>query len=227
MSPDGPPAAAASPTASTSGGPRSSGLALGPADEVVAEARVPTPRGRARSPAARSPGPWPQVVVDLDPRHGRQRYLDGTGGRRAHRGWWTARAACASPPTCPRPREWTGPSSIGARLPGRTGPDRERRQLRRAGRAPAGRGPGLPRRRDGDAGDRHRGRHRRRRPGPGRRGRLRRRDRPHGRRPGRAAVPVRAPGLLGALRLGRRTRRPGPGGGAGGAAGGGRAPGRG
>ena len=79
---------------------------------------------------------------------------------------------------------------IGDQLPGRTAADRERRQLRRAGRAPARRRPGLRPRRHGHAGDRHRRRHRDRRARPGRRGGLRRRDRPHGGRPGR---PARAP----------------------------------
>ncbi len=59
----------------------------------------------------------------------------------------------------------------------------------------------------------HRGRHRRRRErGAGGVG-VRRGDRPHGGRPHGTAVPVRQAGLLGALRLGQRSRTPGPGGG--------------
>ena len=45
---------------------------------------------------------------------------------------------------------------IGDELPGPRGADRERRQLRRAGRAPAGGRPRVRRRRDGDPGDGHR-----------------------------------------------------------------------
>ncbi len=82
--------------------------------------------------------------------------------------------------------DWTSPDRrSAARSDGR---DRERRQLRRAGRAPPRCGPGLPPRRDGHARDR-----------ASAAGivvdgrvqvgcaRLRRRDRPHGGRPGRPA----------------------------------------
>ena len=105
--------------------------------------------------------------------------------------------------------DWT--ELIGDRLPGRTVADRERRQLRRAGRAPPRRRPRLTTTSSWS------------RSGPGiggglvvdgrvqvGRAGLRRRDRPHGGRPGRAAVPVRAARLLGALRLGRRAGRAGP-----------------
>ena len=216
------------PSASTSAGPRCSGVALDAADQVVAEARVPTPAG----PSAGIPG-----EADAPAGGGQRRGRGGGPARRgagrrsrvgaarpsaaappsgwAHRACWTARAGCASRPICPRPTGWTG-----------TGPDRG---------APAGphasssrttpTSPcwpstgwarrGVPARRDGHAGDRDRRRAHRRRAGPGGCARLRRGDRPHGGRPGRPAVPVRAAGLLGALRLGRRPGPAGPGGGAG------------
>ena len=89
----------------------------------------------------------------------------------------------------------------------------QRRHVRHAGgMGVRGRGGGR-RRRDGHARHRHRRRRHRGRPrGAGGNG-LRGGDRPHGGRPHRSSVPVRQAGLLGAIRLGERSRAPGPRGG--------------
>ena len=112
MSPDaGPPAAAGVTYGIDIGGTKVLGIALGPADDVVAEARVPTPTGNREIVGSHVAEAVAQVVVELD---------RGLGARgRAHRSgsarpaWSTGAGACASRPTCRRPRGWTGPSSSG------------------------------------------------------------------------------------------------------------------
>ncbi len=148
------------------------------------------PRGQAGARAAR--------------RRPRRRGLRRHRRRGVRRRSAPTTAWCASPPTC----GWVDvPLRAAARpAPGHLAADRprQRRRPRGARRAPARRraGPvrhGLHRRRG-----RHRRRHHHRRPAAARGRRLRRRDRPHGGRPARRALPLRAPRLLGDRRSATR-----------------------
>ena len=135
VSPDGGPPAAAGVTYGVDiGGTKVLGVALGPDDGIVAEARVPTPRGKREivgQPRRRGGGA------------GRGRPRPGARRRRAPRPRRRRRARHGRPPGPPVLRAEPAPGPRG-RLDGahRRPPararraHRERRQLRRAGRAP-------------------------------------------------------------------------------------------
>ena len=89
------------------GGTKVLGVALGPGDDVVAEARVPTPTGDRDIVGSHVAEAVAQVVDDLDRQLAADRVPRPSAS--ARRAWWTGTAACASRRTCPRPTGWTGP----------------------------------------------------------------------------------------------------------------------
>ncbi len=203
------------------GGTKVLGLAVDDEGVVLAEVRVPTP-GAAASGAGGTggePGTEGFELGDRGPGIGdravprRHRRRGGVGRGRARRAWSTTPACCATRPTFPAATASTSPVGLSARLGGmRTVVDNDATcatVAEWAFGAAAGvtdavmvtLGTGI------GGGD-----HRRWPRGAGGVG-LRRGDRPHGGRPHGAAVPVRQAGLLGAIRLGERSRATGPRGG--------------
>ena len=213
------------------GGTKVLGVALGAADRVVAEARVPTPvgpprrrRGRRRDVAE----PWPRWWPSSTPRWSAElasatgSAVEAAGRRRPPSAWapracWTAQGRLRFAPNLPQAHGVDWRVLIG-RAPGRA----RRSSSRTTPTSPPWPSTGWARRGATRTcvmvtlGTGHRRRARSSTAGSQVGGaRLRRRDRPHGGRPGRATLPVRAAGLLGALRLGRRAGPAGPRGGPG------------
>ena len=172
VTPDGGQAAAGVTYGIDIGGTKVLGVALDRADDIVAEARVATPKGTRNIVGSHVAEAVAEVVAGLD------RASTASTGRGAvprapvgvgAPGMVDHEGRLRFAPNLPQAQGVDWNELMGEQLPGRTRADRERRQLRRAGRAAAGCGPGLRRRRHGHAGDRHRRRTHDRRARAGRR----------------------------------------------------------
>ncbi len=94
------------------GGTKVLGVALSPSDDIVAEARVPTPTGTRAIVGSHVADAVAAVVRELD--GAAPRAADPVTVRPrsawARPAWSTATGDCVSRPTCPRPTASTGPS---------------------------------------------------------------------------------------------------------------------
>ena len=109
MTPDGGQRAAGVTYGIDIGGTKVLGVALDRAGTIVAEARVATPKGTRNIVGSHVAAAVAEVVAGLDRALAARRPRRQPVGVGAP-GMVDTRAGSASPPTCPRPRAWTGTS---------------------------------------------------------------------------------------------------------------------